>query len=124
MNRLNALGKAAAVLDALQTERRLTRIAAAAGLAVSTTHRILVELEKLGWVEHVDHGRWGLAEGAPRRTRQAREQVVRIVGDALAAWCAGMGWQSVWVQRLRPHGAAREVLAALERHGYLTRGQT
>lgn len=118
---LNALGKAAAVLDALQTERRLTGIAAVAGLPTSTTHRILEEMARLGWVERAERGVWVLADGAPRRRGHLERDLVRVIGDALAAWCAGMGWPGGWRERLRPYGAARAVLTALATHGYLSR---
>lgn len=122
MTRLSALGKAAAVLDALRVERRLFRIAATVGLPVSTTHRILDEMMQLGWVRREDRGVWTLAEGAPRRRDHVERDLVRVMGDALAAWCSGMGWPGGWRERLRPYGAARAVLAALEQHGYLTWG--
>jgi DNA-binding IclR family transcriptional regulator len=118
---LTALGKASAIVDALRVEKRLSRIAAAAGLPVSTTHRILDELAGLGWVRREDRGVWVLSEGAPRRGGQVEGDLVRVMGDALASWCRGMGWSGDWLVRLRPYGAARAVLHALETHGYLSR---
>lgn len=48
--RPNAIGKVAAVLEAVSTESRLSKIAAAVELPVSTVHRILQELVEVGWV--------------------------------------------------------------------------
>jgi len=49
-DRPRALGKAAAVVEAVATESKLSRIAAKVDLPVSTVHRIVQELAELGWV--------------------------------------------------------------------------
>ncbi len=54
---LGAIGKVAAVVEALVEERRTTEIARRTGLPVSTVHRILQELVAVGWArEDSDHG--------------------------------------------------------------------
>lgn len=50
VDRLNALGKVTAIIEAVTVESRLTRIANAVELPASTVHRILQELVNLGWV--------------------------------------------------------------------------
>ena len=57
-----AIGKVAAVVEALASERRLADIAKATGLAGSTVHRILRELVDLGWAR--DDGERGYLLGA------------------------------------------------------------
>ena len=57
-----AIGKVAAVVEALASERRIADIAKATGLAGSTVHRILRELVDLGWAR--DDGERGYLLGA------------------------------------------------------------
>ncbi len=61
-SRPNALGKVTAIVEAVTTESRLTRIASAVELPASTVHRILQELVDLGWVRA--DGRRGYTLGA------------------------------------------------------------
>jgi IclR family acetate operon transcriptional repressor len=46
---ISAIHKVAAIVEALVSEHRLTRIAARTGLPISTVHRVLQELVILGW---------------------------------------------------------------------------
>lgn len=55
--RSSAIGKVAAVVESLASERRIAEIARDTGLAGSTVHRILRELIDVGWArEDGDHG--------------------------------------------------------------------
>jgi IclR family transcriptional regulator, acetate operon repressor len=58
----SAIGKVAAVVEALAVERRIADIAGVTGLAPSTVHRILRELVELGWAR--DDGERGYLLGA------------------------------------------------------------
>lgn len=59
---VTAIGKVAAVVEALASERRIADIAKSTGFAASTVHRILRELVDLGWAR--DDGERGYLLGA------------------------------------------------------------
>lgn len=58
----SAIGKVAAVVEALASEQRIAEIVRATGLPASTVHRILRELVELGWAR--DDGEHGYLLGA------------------------------------------------------------
>lgn len=61
---LTALGKAAVVLEALDTPRSLSDVADTTSLPLPTVHRILHEIADFGWV-HRTGWLWTRAEHAP-----------------------------------------------------------
>lgn len=87
-----AIGKVAAVVEALASERRIADIARITGLAGSTVHRILRELVDLGWAR--DDGERGYLLGARLLSlvgQASNRNTLSRIGLAIPLHCTAIG---------------------------------
>lgn len=118
----SAIAKVVAVLESLPDADRLGRIADAAGLPPSTTHRILSELVELGWA-HVEDRTY---VAGPRLLSIARRldtdaALTRLASAPLRRLCDRTGYTAHFAVR---HGDAAVYALKLEgRRAYLLRSR-
>ncbi|MGY0234371.1 IclR family transcriptional regulator [Longispora urticae] len=113
----SAIAKAVAVLEALAGHRRVSQLARATGLPVSTVHRILQEFVALGWVRDGDEHEYLLGPAVLRLAGRAGDDsdLARAARPALHALCEQSGYtvhfgvrqgdEAVYVDKLDGRGA-------------------
>ncbi|GIG62185.1 IclR family transcriptional regulator [Longispora fulva] len=112
-----AIAKAVAVLEALASHRRVSQLARATNLPVSTVHRILQEFVALGWVRDGDEHEYLLGPAVLRLAGRAGDDsdLARAARPALHALCEQSGYtvhfgvrqgdEAVYVDKLDGRGA-------------------
>jgi len=112
-----AIAKAVAVLEALAGHRRVSQVARATGLPVSTVHRILQEFVALGWVREGEEHEYLLGPAMLRLAGRAGDDsdLARAARPALRALCDQSGYtvhfgvrqgdEAVYVDKLDGRGA-------------------
>ncbi|HKT01584.1 MAG TPA: IclR family transcriptional regulator [Rugosimonospora sp.] len=113
----SAIAKLVAVAEALTEQRRLSRIAHATGLPISTVHRILRELVSHGWVREGEEHEYVLGPGLVRLAARAADDsdLARAARPALRALCERSGYtvhfgvrqgdEAVYLDKLEGRGA-------------------